>query len=431
METNMMTQVPGKRNRDIISDLPGEVINLILMRLPLRDAVRTSILSRKWRYNWAKLPKLTLDHTLWEDISIRRVRGELGVILLQLLSFHQGPVTECRISSIPDPQHFPVIDSLMYFLSRNGIEDLVLELPLGEKYKLPSSVFTCSQMRHLVLRYCDINPPPTFEGFSKLLRLQLSDVAISDKCLENLISRCPLLEHMELDISHPLNYIEVNAPNLRFLYFGSKIISICFTNTPLLADVSIVAVDVNHGSVERGTCHFVEFFRSLPAVKNLCLGQFIIKKILTAGLNEIPVKLPMPLLSLRQLSVFDICLSKLDEIHCLLCLIKSSPYLKEIVIIMQAINNDEGDEVPAFKLLEAEYDSDIKLNQLTKVKLIDIRGTKPEMELIKLLLGTSLMLEKMLIAPFYIEPESPITLVELLKQVNTFQRASPKAKVIF
>ncbi|MCE2055106.1 hypothetical protein HAX54_041991 [Datura stramonium] len=62
-----MTEVPGGRTCDIISNLPGDVINVILMCLPLQDAVRTSVLSRKWRYNWAKLPKLTLDHTLWKE----------------------------------------------------------------------------------------------------------------------------------------------------------------------------------------------------------------------------------------------------------------------------------------------------------------------------------------------------------------------------
>ncbi|KAH0730117.1 hypothetical protein KY289_001305 [Solanum tuberosum] len=135
------------------------------------------------------------------------------------------------------------------------------------------------------------------------------------------------------------------------------------------------------------------------------------------------IKLPMPLLNLRKISLFDICLSGLDEIRFLLCLIKRSPYLVEIVVINQAINNKRGDDLPALKLLEAAYDSGIKLNQLTKVRLIVIRGTKAEMEFIKLLLATSPVLENMMISPYYIGPESPQTLVEILMQANTFQRA--------
>ncbi|KAH0756804.1 hypothetical protein KY290_020297 [Solanum tuberosum] len=429
-----MTEAPCRRTCDIISNLPDDVTDVILMCLPLQDAIRTSILSRKWRYRWAKVPKLTLDHTLWEYISTRKVRARLNSrILYHLFSLRQGPINECRISNIPEPIHFCEIDKLIFFVSRNELEQLVLELPKGEKYKLPSSIFTCSKMRHLTLHYCVVNPPPTFQAFSKLIRLQLLNVAISDKSLENLISRCPMLEDMELDIADPLNYIEINAPKLRSLNFGSKLNSICFKNTPLLTDVSIImANDVNHDSVNRGTCNLVEFFGSLPALKNLCLGHSIIKTLITGIIDRIPVKLPMPLVNLRQIYLFDICLSDLDEIRCLLCLIKSSPYLEEIIVIInQAINNERGDDLTALKLLEAGYDSGIKLNRLTKVRLIDIRGTKAEMEFIKLLLATSPVLEKMMISPYYIGPESPQTLVEILMQANTFQRASPRAVVNF
>ncbi|XP_019230366.1 PREDICTED: F-box/FBD/LRR-repeat protein At1g13570-like [Nicotiana attenuata] len=426
METKIM-KVSGREPSDIISNLPRDVIKFILTCLPLRDAVRTSILSRKWRYNWTKVPKLTLDSRLWKKTkqNISNPRVKFAVILFQLLSLHQGPITECRVS-ISDLKDCPEIDNLIFFLSRNGVEHLDFEFPKGEKYKLPSSVFTCSHMRHLTLKYCLINLPPAFEAFSRLLILELYKVTISDKSLENLISFCPKLEHVELEISVPLNSIEVNAPQLRSFYFGTKINSVCFKNTPLLDYVDIVMQDVNNGSVERGKCNFVEFFGSLPALKDLNLDYFIIKTLI-AGIDEIPVRLPMLLLCLRQLYLCEIRISELDDIRCLFCLIRSSPYLEEIG--MEAFN-DKGDELPVLEFLEAEYHSDMKLNQLTKVSLKEISGTKPEMELIKLLLAKSLKLETMLIEPC-IEPESPQTLVEILKQVNEFQRASPKTKVKF
>lgn len=166
----------------------------------------------------------------------------------------------------------------------------------------------------------------------------------------------------------------------------------------------------------------------------------------------------MPLLNLTKIYLFDLCLTGLEEIRFLLCLIKSSPNLEEIVIIIQvtkffhfpfplapdvlvysfssfyfpqAINNERGDDRTSLELLKAEYDSGIKLNRLTNVSLIDIRGTKTEMKFIKLLLAKSPVLEKMMISPFYIGPESPQTLVEILMQINTFQRASLRAIVNF
>nr|GFC27810.1 hypothetical protein [Tanacetum cinerariifolium] len=34
------------------------IIEIILCFLPIQEAVRTSILSREWRYRWIKIPKL-------------------------------------------------------------------------------------------------------------------------------------------------------------------------------------------------------------------------------------------------------------------------------------------------------------------------------------------------------------------------------------
>ena len=46
---------------DLISDLPQSIIESILVQLPIRDAVRTSILSSKWRYKWASITRLVFD----------------------------------------------------------------------------------------------------------------------------------------------------------------------------------------------------------------------------------------------------------------------------------------------------------------------------------------------------------------------------------
>ncbi|GJZ40957.1 F-box/FBD/LRR-repeat protein-like protein [Tanacetum coccineum] len=41
-----------------ISDLPPGIIESILCFLPIKEVVKTSILSREWRYRWMKIPKL-------------------------------------------------------------------------------------------------------------------------------------------------------------------------------------------------------------------------------------------------------------------------------------------------------------------------------------------------------------------------------------
>ncbi|KAJ0823230.1 putative F-box domain, leucine-rich repeat domain superfamily, F-box-like domain superfamily [Helianthus annuus] len=58
----MENQTPAKTqslNSDIISTLPQNIIEDILTRMPIRDALRTSVLSMRWRYTWRGMPKLT------------------------------------------------------------------------------------------------------------------------------------------------------------------------------------------------------------------------------------------------------------------------------------------------------------------------------------------------------------------------------------
>lgn len=48
--------------KDIISKLPDDIIEYILVKLPSKDAMRTSLLSRHWRNTWAILAgSLVLD----------------------------------------------------------------------------------------------------------------------------------------------------------------------------------------------------------------------------------------------------------------------------------------------------------------------------------------------------------------------------------
>jgi hypothetical protein len=49
------------RHHDRISDLPDSLLLQILMLLPLVEAVRTCVLSRRWRVAWMRLPRLAFD----------------------------------------------------------------------------------------------------------------------------------------------------------------------------------------------------------------------------------------------------------------------------------------------------------------------------------------------------------------------------------
>ncbi|XP_019234275.1 PREDICTED: F-box/FBD/LRR-repeat protein At1g13570-like [Nicotiana attenuata] len=417
----------GKRQHlpplKVFSDLPDSVIDDILMRLPLRDAVRTSILSKKWRYNWCRLPQLTVDETLWQttkDLISPTIK--FTNIIYHLLALHTGPI--CKfILSISDRVNCPKIDNLICFLSRNGIQHLVLQLPFrGNLYKLPSSFFTCSQLRHLVLRQCLIRSSPLFKGFDRLISLELGGVTISSEFLGSLISKCPLLENLVLKHVDTSNPTEISALKLRSFVFIGNIHLIDLKIVPLLSKITYEPTEF---SVEAGY-NLAKIFESIPALEHLSWSNYNFQVDDAGPAEVIPTRLPSALNSLKRLYLSWITLGEFFEFSFALCLIRSSPYIEEIEIegcvdvdgeYYEPVPRDAVDEIPASF-------SDMTFYHLRTVKIKSLAGADAEMQLIKVLLAKSPMLVRMVIEPYELEES-------LKAEITKFQRASSKAEIVY
>lgn len=82
---------------DFINSMPDEILNHILSFIPIDLAIRTSVLSRRWRHAWCELPCLHLrttakgiDQTL---LSYRRLK----IMSFELCVTHK--VTESQFNS--------------------------------------------------------------------------------------------------------------------------------------------------------------------------------------------------------------------------------------------------------------------------------------------------------------------------------------------
>ncbi|CAL5338510.1 unnamed protein product [Camellia sinensis] len=103
---------------DIITHLPDNVKEKILMSLPLQDAVRTSILSRKLRYMWARLPQLLFDDKFCREL-IKNQKNKLVMTIYQVLLLHRGPILRFTLS-LSGLEGCSEIDQLVLFVSNNG-----------------------------------------------------------------------------------------------------------------------------------------------------------------------------------------------------------------------------------------------------------------------------------------------------------------------
>ncbi|XP_016439210.1 F-box/FBD/LRR-repeat protein At1g13570 [Nicotiana tabacum] len=401
---------------DVLSNLPEYVIDSILMCLPFKDAVRTSVLSNNWRYKWCGLPELTLDEAVWTTKkNLFFHTAEITKIISHILIFHAGAITKF-ILCVPKSRSCHMIDDLIYFLSKNGIQHFVLELPFrDDPHKLPSSFFKCLQLRHLTLQKCLVIPPPAFKGFDRLIRLELCEVTISSELLGSLISHCLLLEHLVLHIADSYSkVIEINAPRLRSFYFAGSIRSILIKSAPLLEKLLLADNETGYFGAEKWD--IVKFFESFSALEHLCVNM-----LFAAEVGEMPTRLPFDLSCVKQLYI-TVDLYDSAEVSCALCLIRSFPCIQYMEIQEACCNDSVADH-------RVELPSDVTFNHLKEVKLIFTSGSIIEMQLAKLLLVKSPALVRMLIESC--RAKGTATVKKLVDELTTFQGASPEAEVVF
>nr|CAB3503094.1 unnamed protein product [Digitaria exilis] len=99
----------------IVSDLPPEVLDLILVRLPLRDAARSSVLSVAWGQSWRQLSDLDFTSSPCD-------RAAIDAVLLS----HSGSVRHVRLEVTVTDGHLPNVQTWVDALSKKMLQSLKL-----------------------------------------------------------------------------------------------------------------------------------------------------------------------------------------------------------------------------------------------------------------------------------------------------------------
>ncbi|XP_042502990.1 F-box/FBD/LRR-repeat protein At1g13570-like isoform X2 [Macadamia integrifolia] len=376
---------------DIVSVMPPNITENILSRLPIKEAVRTSILSKKWRYNWFTLPELVFDCSLGHPLinqNDKLVKFVNGVVLL-----HRGPICKFVLSRLWIPNSSD-IDKWILCASRNGIQKLILDLlPQSKHYELPLCLYSCEQLTHMELSFCTLRRPPMFATFKSLRSLLLYKIDFVGFTFENLIARCPLLERLKIDGFTGSTDLIIYGPMLKDLVivgFCTVMRKICFKNTPLLACVSL---DLECFDLQRErdeSSRLMNVVACLDGVEKLSVrGNFL--KFL--ALDLVPKSLPNTFYHLKRLDL-EICFNDSPTVSVGLCLIRSSPNLEELKIDALSRKNTH----PAF--WEVHHGPECSLNHLQNVIITSFDGLRTQLEFIEFLLTVTPALEKMIVNGF-------------------------------
>ncbi|KAH0654542.1 hypothetical protein KY290_032818 [Solanum tuberosum] len=224
-----------KNSVDRISNLPIEIIRQIHSCLPRIDAVKTSILSKKWQRIWASHPRILLDEIdFGADYSRYTVtdkpkRDAFLTYLIKSLESRERPSEyNCDVDklflrmTVENSSVELLVNKWISFALENSIKRLCLSLKTiyRDYYYLRGVAFCADTLVDLIISDCEITNCSFKLPALKLLFLLV--VCIEDHDFKNLIAGCPRIEQLRIQETEKLRTIVVSNPNLEF--FGVQLL---------------------------------------------------------------------------------------------------------------------------------------------------------------------------------------------------------------
>ncbi|CAO2211155.1 unnamed protein product [Urochloa humidicola] len=250
-----------------LDSLPPEILDHIVSCLPVRDAVRTSALSRAWRRRWESAPGLRF---FWGSYSSHAALAAIDAVL----SRYACPVRDFCYWEIPK-EAFAHTEEWIPVLAGKGVQSLTLRFMeyILDIHTLHPAVFSFRELTHLTLYSCFLPiAPPSFAGFPKLTWLSLTTVGFheyGERDLQTMINMSPLLEMLELEdvwaLGDEVDEWVIQAPNLRHLTFISdEDYELQIGELPSLQEANVTIQ--NYNSVDRD---FVKLLTHFAQVREL------------------------------------------------------------------------------------------------------------------------------------------------------------------
>ena len=201
---------------DILSTLPDSVLCIILSKLPIRVAIQSSVLSKRWRFLYREMPTLILSPYLLtpphlrpptvDPFSVATVENIISSILqLQSLDLEglclSNDIEPWNPSPISSPWQFTRqrIANWLQCVSTKKVKKLILRDSPQRESPVPEALFWCTRLSFLaVYNYILTHIPTQFTGFNHLSICIFYSIQFSDESLGCFLSHCPLLRRLEL-----------------------------------------------------------------------------------------------------------------------------------------------------------------------------------------------------------------------------------------
>ncbi|KAG5604951.1 hypothetical protein H5410_026443 [Solanum commersonii] len=196
-----------KETLDEINKLRESLLVQIISLLRIKDAFKTSLVSKKWQHLWTCTDNLVLLCNKHSDAE--------NFVSFVDYAFAQHFWSIARYS-------FNVKQWLTYVIE-NQVEDIKLESVFSDMYTLPQMLYTCSSLRTLSLSDC-ASDLQAIISWKSLKKLKLEHVKLYNEVIVNLEINNPNLKILKLKDNWPeYEEGEIVAPYIQHLEISSDI----------------------------------------------------------------------------------------------------------------------------------------------------------------------------------------------------------------
>ncbi|XP_057772076.1 F-box protein At5g03100-like [Salvia miltiorrhiza] len=293
-------------HRDRLSALPDSLILMILSLSETVDAVRTTVLSKRWRDLWTTVPRLKF------------VRGNRHFIRQVLAKWRGAKIVSFYLSVRSHPSD---LASWMLFVAEKQVEELYIDFGphTHADFYPPQRLYSCSSITELHLGLCcwlEIEGSVQWNRL-KSLYIQVPDSSCYD-AIRKILVAAPLLEEMTLFIGKINENLTIRSTSLKKLSIlnhwmvNADIMAMLRIEAPNLLTLQIWGANVVNGGsflfdvpslTEASFSRFCEEYdpplemfynllRSICHIKKFELSEWNIKLLLTLKNQDMVIQFP-------------------------------------------------------------------------------------------------------------------------------------------
>ncbi|KAK6280376.1 hypothetical protein POUND7_020643 [Theobroma cacao] len=206
------SECANNEDKDRISALADGILTHILSLLPTKDAVMTSLLSRRWRSAWTCVTNVELDDSKVSNFEMFAER---------VMSVHDARIKKFTLRC-NDWHNSQLIHQWISTAVMRNVAELDISLLTFEMINLPDCVYTCESLEVLKLAgwFALEVPDSKVVSLKRLKFLSFSWLQIKDDSyMTLLLSGCPVIEeiHIYKSMWEGLSTFSVCSPSLQRL----------------------------------------------------------------------------------------------------------------------------------------------------------------------------------------------------------------------